>query len=123
MAVAAKRFTPNFRRAFEAWLATNPATNPNAPPGPTYMPQYQQPAKAQAAALDAKATADYTSGQKAGSTSDDYIRTTVYLATVLFLAGLGGHFGYRPIRYGLAAVGTIILAVAIAILVTSPTPP
>ena len=96
MAVAAKRFTPNFRRAFEAWLATNPATNPNAPPGPTYMPQYQQPAKAQATALDAKATADYTSGQKAGSTSDDYIRTTVYLATVLFLAGLGAISGTGP---------------------------
>jgi hypothetical protein len=120
MAIAAKRFTPNFHRAFEAWLATNPATNPAAPPGPTYMPQYQQPAKAQAAALNAQATADYTRGQKAGGTSDDYIRTTVYLATVLFLAGLGGHFGYRAIRYGLAAVGTAILGVAVVILATSP---
>ena len=69
------------------------------------MPQYRQPAKAQAAALNAQATAEYTRGQKAGSTSDNYIRTTVYLATVLFLAGLGGHFGYRVIRYGLAACG------------------
>jgi hypothetical protein len=42
---------------------------------------------------------------------------------VLFLAGLGGHFGYRAIRYGLAGVGTIILAISIAILVTSPRPP
>jgi hypothetical protein len=123
MAVAAKRFTPNFRRAFEAWLATNPATNPDAPPGPTYMPQYQQPAKAQAAALDARATAEYARGEMAGSTSDNYIRTTVYLATVLFLAGLGGHFGYRVIRYGLAGVGIIILGVAIVILATSPRPP
>jgi hypothetical protein len=123
MAIAAKRFTPNFHRAFEAWLATNPATNPKAPPGPTYMPQYQQPAKARAAALDATATAAYTAGEKAGSTSDNYIRTTVYLATVLFLAGLGGHFGYRIIRYGLATVGTVILGVAIVILATSPRPP
>jgi hypothetical protein len=123
MAVAAKRFTPNFQRAFEAWLATHPATNPAAPPGPTYMPQYQQPAKAQAAALNAKATAEYTRGEKAGGTSDNYIRTTVYLATVLFLAGLGGHFGYRVIRYGLAATGGVILGVAIVILATSPRPP
>jgi hypothetical protein len=35
MAIAEKRFTPNFYRAFEAWLATNPETNPHAPPGPT----------------------------------------------------------------------------------------
>jgi hypothetical protein len=123
MAIAAKRFTPNFKRAFEAWLATNPATNPNAPPGPTYMPQYQQPSEAKATALNAKADAEYARGQKAGSTSDNYVRTTVYLATVLFLAGLGGHFGYRYIRYGLATVGTGILIVAVAILASSPRPP
>jgi hypothetical protein len=123
MAIAAKRFTPNFRRAFEAWLTTNPATNPAAPPGPTYMPQYQQPAKAQAAALNAQATADYARGERAGSTSDNYVRTTVYLATVLFLAGLGGHFGYRAIRYGLATVGTGILIVAVVLLATAPKPP
>jgi hypothetical protein len=123
MAIAAKRFTPNFRRAFDAWLATNPATNPDAPPGPTYMPQYQQPDKARADALNAQATAEYNRGEKAGSTSDNYIRTTVYLATVLVLAGLGGHFGYRIIRYGLAGVGTVILGVAVTILATSPRPP
>jgi hypothetical protein len=123
MAIAAKRFTPNFHRAFEAWLATNPATNPNAPPGPTYMPQYQRPSEVQANALNAKANAEYARGQKAGSTSDNYVRTTVYLATVLFLAGLGGHFGYRYIRYGLATVGAGILIVAVVILATSPRPP
>lgn len=123
MAIAVKRFTPNFHRAFDAWLATNPETNPKAPPGPTYMPQYRQPAQAQAAALNAQATAEYTKGEKAGSTSDDYIRTTVYLATVLLLAGLGGHFGYRMIRYGLATVGIVILGVAIGVLANSPRPP
>jgi hypothetical protein len=87
------------------------------------MPQYQQPAKAQATALNAKATAEYTAGEHAASTSDNYVRTTVYLATVLFLAGLGGHFGYRVIRYGLAGIGAVILGVAVVILSTSPRPP
>ena len=123
MAIAAKRFTPNLQFAFLAWLNTHPATNPNAPPGPTYMPEYQHPYQTQAAELNAQATAEYTRGEKAGGTSDDYVRTTVYLATVLFLAGLGGHFGYRAIRYGLAGVGMVILAVSIAILATSPRPP
>jgi hypothetical protein len=123
MEIAEKRFSPNFRNAFNAWLLTDPEINPAAPPGPTYMPQYQQPAKARAAALNDQATAEYAAGEHAGSTSDNYVRTTVYLATVLFLAGLGGHFAYRAIRYGLAGVGTIILTVAIVILATSPRPP
>jgi hypothetical protein len=123
MAIAQKRFTPNFQIAFEAWLATNPATNPHAPPGPTYMPQYKQPFQAEAARLDAQATAFYSAGAKAGANSDGYVRTTVYLATVLFLAGIGSHFAYRNIRYGLVVVGTGILILAIVLLITSPKPP
>jgi hypothetical protein len=41
--IAERRFRPQFRVAFNAWMATDPLTNPNAPPGPTYMPQYKQP--------------------------------------------------------------------------------
>lgn len=123
MAIAQKRFTPNFQNAFKAWLATDPATNPKAPPGPTYMPQYKQPYQAQATQLDARATALYTAGAKAGANSDGYVRTTIYLATVLFLAGIGSHFGYRNIRYGLAIVGSGILILAIVLLITSPKPP
>ncbi len=120
--LAERRFTPNFRRAFNAWLSTHPETNPNAPRGPTYMPEYKRPERAHAAALSAKASAEYSAGEHAGSTSDSYVRTTVYLATVLFLAGLGGHFAYIRIRYGLATVGSLILLLALILLVTSPKP-
>ncbi len=123
MAIAEQRFRPNFHRAFQAWLATNPETNPDAPPGPTYMPQYHQPAKVLAATLNAKATADYSAGEKAGANADNYVLTTVYLATVLFLAGIGSHFGFRAIRYTLAGVGSAILIVAIVSLATARQPP
>ena len=43
MALALKRFRPEYRVAFDAWQRTNPATNPNSPPGPAYMPEYKQP--------------------------------------------------------------------------------
>src|SRR5215213_409696 len=55
MAIAERRFRPEFDVAFHAWRATRPETNPDAPPGPTYMPEYRQPALAQAKALDARA--------------------------------------------------------------------
>ena len=123
MAIAEKRFSPNFHTAFEAWWATKPETNPHAPPGPTYMPEYHQPAKVLAASLNAKATADYSAGQKAGGNADNYVLTTVYLATVLFLAGIGSHFGYRAVRFGLAGVGSVILIVAVISLAAAPKPP
>ena len=123
MDVAAKRFRPGFRVAFDAWLATNPATDPASPPGPTYMPQYHQPDLARAEALDAKADRLYAEGAHAGGTSDEYVRTTVLLASVLFLVGISGHFRVRGARYGLIALGAVILVVSVAIIATSPGPP
>lgn len=122
MDIAARRFTPNFKNAFEAWLLTSPETNPAAPPGPTYMPQYMQPEKQHAAQLNATADGDYTTGVKAGANSDSYILITVYLATVLFLAGIGSHFAFRKIRYALAGLGTAILILAVVLLAISPKP-
>jgi len=121
--VAIRRFRPEFKVAFAAWIATNPLTNSNAPPGPTYMKEYKQPELVKANALDAKATELYAEGAKDGSTADDYVRTTVFLATVLFLVGISGHFRVRAARYGLVAVGSAILVAAVVILFFAPKPP
>jgi hypothetical protein len=122
MTVAERRFRAPFDVAFNAWMATDPFTNPNAPKGPTYMPQYVTPGKAQSAALDAKAERLYSMGAEAGSNSDNYVRTTVYLATVLFLVGISGHFRLRGARFGLVAVGGSILIFAVVLLILAPKP-
>ena len=82
MAIAERRFRPEFAIAFKAWRATNPETNPAAPRGPTYMPQYGQPKLDQAKALDEKADKAFAAGVSAGQTSDNYVRATVFLASV-----------------------------------------
>jgi hypothetical protein len=120
LAVAERRFRPQFRVAFDAWLDTHPFTNPAAPPGPTYMPQYKQPELATASALDAKATEEYTLGVQAGTNSDNYVRDTIYLATILFLIGISGHFRFFRIRLGLVVLGGVMLVLAIVQIVTSP---
>ena len=119
-AVAVRRFRPAFKVAFDAWLATSPFTNANAPPGPTYMPEYKQPELAAATTLDKNATADYTLGVQAGSNADNYIRDTIYLATILFLIGISGHFRFLRIRVGLVVLSGIMMVVAIFEIVTSP---
>jgi len=118
--VAQRRFRPAFAVAFEAWIATDPFVNASSPPGPTYMPQYKQPELAVAAALDAKATSQYTAGVQAGADSDNYVRDTIYLATILFLIGISGHFRFFRIRLALVILGGLMLAVAVVEIATSP---
>ena len=123
MRVAEYRFRPVFRGAFDAWLQTHPFTNPNAPAGPTYMREYRQPELALSRRLDASADRHYALGEEAGGNSDGYVRTTVYLATVLFLVGISGHFRVRAARIGLIGVGVFILVFASVLLIIAPKPP
>ena len=55
--------------------------------------------------------------------ADRYVRITVFLATVLFLVGISGHFKLQAARYGLITTAIVILLVSVALLVTSPWPP
>lgn len=123
MRVAEARFRPVYLAAFKAWLATNPFTNPNAPKGPSYMPQYKLPQLALSNAFDAKANADYSLGEQAGANADGYVRDTVYLASVLFLVGISGHFKVRAARFGLISIAGVILVFSCVSLILAPKPP
>ena len=121
--LAVKRLRPGYRPAFNAWLATDPAHNPDAPPGPAYMKQYVIPQETAATILDAQADAAFHTGEEAGATADEYIRDTVFLATVLFLVGISGHFRIRSARLGLIGIGGLLLAFAVIQLLGLPAPP
>ena len=123
MAIAERRFRPEFAVAFDAWRATNPETNPDAPRGPTYMPEYRQPELEQAKALDARAEATFAKGAAAGETADKYVRTTVFLASVLFLVGISTHFPLRGVRYALVGLGALLLVGCLVQLTQLPGPP
>lgn len=121
--LAEKRLRPGYRPAFYAWLATDPAHNPKAPPGPSFMPQYVIPQEATAKRDDEQADARFARGTAAGATGDEYVRDTVFLATVLFLVGISSHFPLRVARYGLIAIGALILLFAVIQLLGLPGPP
>jgi hypothetical protein len=123
MALAEHRFRPQFRVAFDAWRATKPETNPNAPRGPTYMAQYHQPELAKGRALDDQADEAFAAGAAAGETSDKYVRTTVFLASVLFLVGISTQFPVRGGRYGLLTLAAVLLVVSLVQLTQLPGPP
>jgi hypothetical protein len=87
------------------------------------MTQYRRPGLAAAAALDRKAEATFAAGMSAGETADKYVRTTVFLATVLFLVGISTHFPLRAVRYALIGLASVLLVVSLAMLWQLPRPP
>jgi hypothetical protein len=119
-AIAERRFRPEFKVAFDAWMATDPFRNPRSAPGPTYMPQYKLADQAKADALDREAVAASAAGNHAGEVGDDYIRITVFLAAVLFLVGIGSTFKLHTIRYVLISVGSLLLILATVLILQLP---
>ena len=123
MEVAEGRFRPEYRVAFDAWLATEPFENSDAPPGPQFMPEYVPTGLAESRKLDREADELLTEGEEAAETSDEYVRTTVILASVLFLVGISTQLPLRAGRYGLLVVGTGLLVFGGVLILLLPPPP
>ena len=115
-----RRFRPEYRAAFDAWIKTNPLHNPHAPAGPLLMPQYHNAAAMRAAGYDQQATAKFEEGTKAREDGDRYLRNTVLLATVLFLTALSQRFKVLRVRVGLIIVSGCLLAIALFNVITYP---
>jgi hypothetical protein len=107
------RFRLEYRPAFRAWLATNPFTSRHALPGPIFMPQYHNSAVAQGAELNARASDVFQEGVEARETGEKYVRTTVLLATVLFLIALSQRFGLFKVRAGLLVIAVTLLVISL----------
>jgi hypothetical protein len=123
MAIAERRFRPGLKRAFDAWIATDPDHNPDAPPGPQSMPEYDEPDVERSRSLTTEGEELFQEGSEQGETADDYVRTTVYLATVLFLVGISTQFPVRLARYGLLGIAGIVLTYSVVELIRLPKPP
>ena len=119
-AVLVRRFSPEYRTAFGAWLRTDPFTNPSAPPGPGYMPGFSQPDLEQAAALNEQASALFADGTVARETANKYVRDTVLFATVLFLIAVAQRFRERRIRIAATALALSLLAYSLISVVILP---
>ena len=115
-----RRFRPEYRAAFDAWLKTDPFHNPNAPPGPIFMPEYKNAMTARAAEHARLASAAQEEGTRAREQGDKYLRNTVLLATVLFLTALAQKFTVTRVRIGLIVVCGTLLVIALAFIATYP---
>ena len=115
-----RRFSPEYRHAFEAWLKTDPFTDPAAPAGPALMPEYRNPRLEEAQRLNDRASATFDEGTEARETADRYVRVTVLFALVLFLVAVGQRFRVRGVRLGAMAVAVGLLVYGLYTVSTLP---
>jgi hypothetical protein len=102
------RFRPEFRPAFDAWLATDPLANPDAPPTPFAMDEYQLKARADSERFDAQADATAVAVRGYIQRSANYVLAVVMFAVALFFAGMSTKLHGAGTRKALLVVGCII---------------
>ena len=116
-----ERFRPEFRPAFEAWLATRPLVTPGAPPTPFAMPEYQLEAVAEADALEARAAASAEEARRDIERADDYVLAVVLFATALFFAGISTRLPTPGARAVILGLGCVVFLGTVGWLATFPT--
>jgi hypothetical protein len=115
-----KRFRPEFKPAFNAWVATKPRKNPNAPLSPFAMAQYKLAANAASDRLEVKAAA---ASQRAGAfiqRADDYSLAVVLFASSLFFAGISTRLRSETTRMVILGLGCTLFLGTVIWIATFP---
>jgi hypothetical protein len=115
-----RRFRPEFVPAFEAWMAQRPFANPNAIAGPLYMPEYRSADAALGVAHDEVAEEHFAHGIEAKSNADRYILATVFMAAVLFFAGISLRLDWLRLRIAVLGMAGTLLAGGSAFVLSLP---
>jgi hypothetical protein len=112
-----RRFRSEFVPAFEAWLAQQPFSHREAIAGPLYMPEYRSTDADRSVAHDEVAEELFRQGIDAKTNADRYILATVFMAAVLFFAGISLRLDWLKLRIAvLGMAGTLLAAGTVFVL-------
>jgi hypothetical protein len=115
-----RRFRPEYATAFAAWQKLDPFNNPSSPPGPIFMPEYRNANLIEANRLTAEEDHYFEEGITTRETGDDYVKITVFLATVLLLTALSQRFEQFGPRVSVVAVASVLLVISAYWILTFP---
>ena len=115
-----RRFTPEYKVAFDAWLETDPLRNADAPPGPRYMPEWEDPIAEESTEKLKEAEHAFQLGVDYRLRAEHYVQLTVIFAAVLFLIAIGQRFKFRGVRIAVLSVAGLTLLYAVITLATYP---
>jgi len=113
-----RRFRPEFRQAFDAWLATEPLTNPQAPATP--FNNYRSESARRARELEDQSKAMFAAGHDANHYADSYVLGTVVFAVVLFFCGIVPQFTDFRLRLVLLGMGMLLLLFGLSKILVLP---
>ena len=115
-----ERFRPEFRPAFNAWIATKPLKTEGAPLTPFAMPQYKLAVKAEADRLDVIAEELSAEVRQDIQRSSNYVLGVVLFAVALFFAGMSTKLTAGGLRKAVLAVGCILFVGTVIWIATFP---
>jgi hypothetical protein len=115
-----ERFRPEFKPAFEAWIATKPILNPTAPRTPFVMPEYRLAARIEAERLDQRAEELAARVRQDIQRSSNYVLGVVLFAVALFFAGMSTKLSAPGLRSAMLVVGYLIFLGTAIWIATSP---
>lgn len=107
-----RRFRPEYETAFAAWWKLDPVHNPSAPAGPIFMAEYVNANEQGSVKLAAEAKDQFEQGITSRDTGDQYVKVTVFLATVLLLTALGQRFEILGPRVAVVTVAFGLLVMS-----------
>jgi hypothetical protein len=114
------RFRPEFRTAFDAWLAADPFVDASAPNTPFAMAEYRVAAREEATRLDEEAEASSATVATNIQRSSNYVLSVVLYTIVLLFAGMAGKMSSRRLRIGVVVAAFVVLIGALAWVATFP---
>jgi hypothetical protein len=114
------RFRPEFKAAFETWMATDPLRSPSAPPSPFSLAVYHLDTADSASVYEQAADSVAALGRTANRTSDNYVLGAVILATVMFFASTAQLVTRTSLRWVLLGLATLSCFAGVARLLTLP---
>jgi hypothetical protein len=115
-----RRFRPEYAVAFAAWWKLDPFRNVSAPAGPIFMAEYVSANSQEAAKLAGGAKVYYESAVAMRENGDQYVKITVFLATVLLLTALSQRFEILGPRVAVVAVAFVLLILSAYWILTFP---
>src|SRR4051812_47952084 len=114
------RFRDEFRPAYDAWVALEPATNASAPATPFALAEYQVASRDEAERLDTEAEASAAEVRVDIQRSGNYVLTVVLYAVVLFFAGMSTRLTSSRLRWVLTLAGCAVLVATLGWIATFP---